>query len=249
MTTTEVGTVPVRRGLERRRRWWAGVAWVLLLAHLVAVAAVLLTGQRPAPLGELRERLESGEVGSVVLRGGLPPGSTGFSVVEVSWRDGLFERVTEVKEQRSRSDRAPRTDRAWSSTLVDSGVPVVRGSLEQDLLARQPGLEVIRADPESGAHAAVLGLRVNGPLAPALLGLVLADLLLLALGPEPVRATRWGWAWLLFSPAGLIVGVALLLLGGHLRLVPRPAPGSRRLTGGWAFLLFLVLVQVLGSDV
>lgn len=255
MSTSEVTTVPQGPGPGpgpvhgHRRRWWAVVVWVLLLTHLVVVAAVLLTSQRPSSLGELAEDVRSGEVRSVTVRGGLPQGSTGSALVEVSWRDGLVERVTEVTERRSRSDRAARTDRGWASTLVDgSGGPVVRGTVEQELLARQPDLEVTRADLEGGWRGMVLGLRVHGPLAPALMGLLLADLLLLALGPEPLRATRWGWALLLLSPAGLVVGVALLLLGGHLRLLPPPSPGSRRLTGGWAFLLLVVLVQVLGAD-
>lgn len=227
MATTEVETAQDRHGHGRRRRWSTGLVWVLLLAHLVAVAAVIVTGQRSSSLGELTERVASGDVVAITVRGGLGPGSTGSALVEVSWRDGLLERVTEVTERRSRPDR---------STAVER------------LVAQQPGLEVTRAGQESGWSAAVLGLRVHGPLALALLSLVVADLLLVALGPEPLRATRWAWAWLLLSPAGLVVGVALLLLGGHLRLVPPPAPRSRGLTGGWAFLLFLILGAGLGAD-
>jgi lipopolysaccharide export LptBFGC system permease protein LptF len=49
------------------------------------------------------------------------------------------------------------------------------------------------------------------------------------------RLTRWAWGWfvLLAGPLGC---AAYLLLGGPLG-VARPRNPSRRVTGGWAFLL------------
>jgi hypothetical protein len=66
-----------------------------------------------------------------------------------------------------------------------------------------------------------------------------ATLLLIVGGPRPWRATRWAWVWL-GLPLGPLVLLVYLLLGGPLGLW-RPAEGSRRLTGGWAFLLAVVI--------
>ena len=54
----------------------------------------------------------------------------------------------------------------------------------------------------------------------------------------PERATRWAWFWLQWNPVGVL---AFLLLSGPVPGVPAPRPGARRLTGGWAFLLSLLL--------
>lgn len=58
----------------------------------------------------------------------------------------------------------------------------------------------------------------------------------LVTGPEPRYATRFAWFWLAFSPLSVLAAVAYLLLGAR-----GAVPGERRLTGAWAFLLFLVL--------
>ena len=107
------------------------------------------------------------------------------------------------------------------------------------LQALAPGLEVVRSARLAGS--AELGpLVVPEPLAVVLLLGWLAALALLVTGPEPLRATRWAWCWLLIVP---LVGVpAFLLLSGPTPGLPRPAPGRPRLTGGWALLLSLVLV-------
>ena len=60
-------------------------------------------------------------------------------------------------------------------------------------------------------------------------------------GPDPWRATKSAWFWLMISPAGPIVLIAFLSLGGPTGLAPAPRRGAQRLTGGWAFLLFLLL--------
>ena len=61
-------------------------------------------------------------------------------------------------------------------------------------------------------------------------------LLVLAAGPEPRHATRFAWFWLAFSPLVLLAVPAYLVLGAR-----GAQEGRRRLTGGWAFLLTLVL--------
>lgn len=58
-------------------------------------------------------------------------------------------------------------------------------------------------------------------------------------GPAPWRATSWAWIWLILG-GGPLGSIAYLLLGGPLGLW-RPRDVNRRLTGGWAFLIALVL--------
>lgn len=69
---------------------------------------------------------------------------------------------------------------------------------------------------------------------------------LLIAGPQPWRATRWAWFWLLLPPVG---SVAFLLLSGPTPGLPSPRNPRRRLTGGGgvAFLLSLLLMPLLGS--
>ena len=64
--------------------------------------------------------------------------------------------------------------------------------------------------------------------------------LLAGSGPEPWRGTRWAWTWLtLFGgPLGCL---GFFLLGGPFGLLPPRDPGRRRLSGGWAFLIALVV--------
>ncbi|OLT23438.1 hypothetical protein BJF81_11055 [Ornithinimicrobium sp. CNJ-824] len=69
---------------------------------------------------------------------------------------------------------------------------------------------------------------------PAVVGVLW--LLVLAAGPEPRHATRFAWFWLALSPLVLLAVPAYLVLGAR-----GAQEGRRRLTGGWAFLLTLVL--------
>ena len=70
-------------------------------------------------------------------------------------------------------------------------------------------------------------------------------ILLVVTTPGPLRATRWAWFWLVgvLPPVGAIT---FLLLGGPTGLVPE-REGTRRLTGGWAFLLAFALNSVLAT--
>jgi hypothetical protein len=80
---------------------------------------------------------------------------------------------------------------------------------------------------------------VPGVLALAAFGLFLAWLAFLVGGPQPWRATRWAWFWLGFPPVGVL---AHLLLSGPTPGLPAPRRPDRRLTGGWAFLIYLVVI-------
>ena len=70
----------------------------------------------------------------------------------------------------------------------------------------------------------------------------LGALVLLVGGRHPWRATRWAWFWLVvLTGVPTYAIVAYLLLSGRTPLVPAPRRGARRLTGGWAFLLGVLL--------
>ena len=53
-----------------------------------------------------------------------------------------------------------------------------------------------------------------------------------------------GWAALEFATMSPFWGMVFLALGGPTRIIPAPRIGAGRLTGGWAFLLSLLLGSV-----
>jgi hypothetical protein len=128
--------------------------------------------------------------------------------VRVQWRPGLIRHQTEVTPARVRA-----------------------------LLRLQPGLSVRRA-PWPSSESTVWGWSLPGWMGLAVATLLLTSFGLLISGPQPWRATRWAWFWLILTPLGV---PAFLLLSGRTPLLPDPRPTARRLTGGWAFLLSLVL--------
>ncbi|MBD8062344.1 hypothetical protein [Oceanitalea stevensii] len=106
------------------------------------------------------------------------------------------------------------------------------------------GAEIIRAAESSGARVEVMGYNPIGGTTWNLHGIgALVALFLLVGGRAPRLATRWAWFWLLWSvpPAALVfvlVEPVPLWRSGAL-------PATRRLTGGWAFLLALMLGNTL----
>lgn len=97
-----------------------------------------------------------------------------------------------------------------------------------------------RATERSGGGE-LLGWRTPAGLGLVALGLLLGWLCVLVAGPAPWRATRWAWFWLGFPPFGLL---AHLLLSGPTPGLPAPRDPERRLTGGWAFLVYVVVSAV-----
>jgi hypothetical protein len=197
----------------------------------------VLVGSRPASWDALTRAVDSGDLDSVTVVGEEIPssaGDAGFSVLEVRWRDGGLVRRTEVRQVVG-DGRAPR----------GTG-HVVRGSVTDALHELDAGLEVRREPMRGGARVDVLGLRLEGAPATGVFVLGLGTLMLLIGGPEPERATRWAWFWLMIALPPLVCP-AYLLLGGMLR--EHPQPGPRRLRGGWAFVLALVLGGAVGGGV
>jgi hypothetical protein len=204
------------------------IGWLLLGASAVGV------GERSSSFHELESSVASGDVREVtVVDDSLTPDSHGYATVEVHWRDGLVRHTVTVISAQPRRAAPDRPSRGGST--------VVTGNVADRLRASRPGLRVeTREGYQTGTS--YLGLQVPWWLGGAAAGLALFTFCLLIGGPEPWRATRWAWFWLLGTgfPLGM---VAFLLLSGPTPLPPPRRPG-RRLTGGWAFLLAFVLSNV-----
>jgi hypothetical protein len=94
------------------------------------------------------------------------------------------------------------------------------------------------------SDSSLLGWRLPNWLGLAAFALVLGGLASLVGGPQPWRATRWAWFWLVLTPVG---SIAFVLFSGPTPLLPTPRDPTRRLTGGWAFLLSIPLGALLNT--
>jgi hypothetical protein len=210
-----------------------GIAWALVVSCVVLLATFLLVGERPGSYADLRAAISNGEVDDVRVEGGLGDGAIGAAGVSVHWRDGLIRRVATVTEASSRGQ----------ARLVGDGGPVVVGRVDDSLSALDPSLRTSRTERELrsdfGAWKVPRWAHVLAIVT------VLASFGLLVAGPKPRLATRWAWFWLFFVAPPLST-LAFLLLGGSVVASQREHRG-RRLTGGWAFLLSIVLKAALVS--
>ena len=215
-------------------RWSRVVGWVLFAGFVLGSATALVVGEHQSSLDRLEADLAAGRTSEVVVSGhGLPSGATGFEVLRVHWRTGLTAQVATVVEARPLAAGRHRV------RDLPPEAQVIAPTLADRLHAIDPTTEV-RTAPEAGYASTYAGLGVPAWLAGVGLLSMLATLVLLIGGPEPWRATRWAWFWMLgvLPPLGPI---AYLALGGPTGLVRRPPPGSARLTGGWAFVIALVV--------
>lgn len=176
----------------------------------------------------------SGAVERVQVTGEVPDGATGYGVVDVGWRDGLFSYRAEVVHVRGPGELQE------ARSAAGDGVPLLRSSPTSRLRDLQPGLAVTQQERTS--HGELLGWRMPGALALAAFGLFLAWLSFLVTGPQPWRATRWAWFRLAFPPVGVL---AHLLLSGPTPGLPAPRRADRRLTGGLAFVVNLLVTAAL----
>ena len=210
---------------------------VLLAAWLLVIVAAFVLGERTASWSSVKGLVASGEVDRVRVSGELPESATGYGLVTVHWRRGLFGYQAQVLQVRGRQ-----VDEARSSN--QDVTTVVRTPPSGLLKALRPGLLVFN-DNVPVSDATVFGWRVPGVVGVLAVLLALLGLGLLVAGPVPWRATRWAWFWLLVPPVG---SIAFLLLSGPTPGVPAPRDPDRRLRGGWAFVLSLPLAGLLGSS-
>lgn len=207
---------------------------------MVLLTSVLVLGARESTLSQLQRDVAVGDVSTVRMTSGLSDSGRGFATVHVHWRSGFFQSTTQVIEARPLSAVRGNASR-------DDVTGVVEPGLDDQLMALDPDLRVERGSM-SELTGEVLGWRFPSWLSLAVLALTLTTLGLLVLGPQPWRATRWAWFWLLGLGAPLVM-VVYLVIGGPTSLGPAPRSTSRRLTGGWAFLITLVVGSGLGFQV
>lgn len=204
----------------------------LVLAAVALAVAVGLLGTHHASLDELRDAIASGQVHEVRVAGSpLPPGASGFTTAYVRWSADGFDRVTEVRQ-------------LGSAAAEDGGrTEAVVGSIDAYLREVQGAgvLRIVHDDSARPTGGSVLGIDVPAWVAGGAVLVWVLTVLLLVAGPEPSRATRWGWFWLLLSALAPLTTVVFLVAGEPVHPVPG-APGARRRFGGVrAFVLVLLL--------
>lgn len=213
---------------EWRARHWRWTGAFLGLMVVIVAALLVTTGVRPATYGDLLGDVASSKVSEVQVLG--PDTPSAGDRIELRWSvlaDVLDQyAVVQISDDRGYD--------AWQeSVFVTSANPI------DTLRDINPSISITPGSLVGDSSFSFMDWRVPGPVALLAMMTWLAVLLLLVGGPEPWRATRWAWGWcvLVGGPLGC---VAYLLLGGPLGVL-RPRDLRRRLTGGWAFLIVLVL--------
>lgn len=233
--STETGTPPAPpraaspAGGSSRADRVAG--WVQLATWVALVVAALVTGERASTFDHLEDLVAAGEVSEVEVIGEpLPDDSIGYAWIQVRWREGWVLRTASVT-QASNERQAVRARRA-------NGSPVIVGSVEDHLRHLDPEVSFSPGERPSPSFT-MSGFATPGWVGLGYLVLLVGTLVLIG-GPRPWRATRWAWAWLvlLVPPFGI---PAYLVLGGPTGLLRPRDPRRVWLTGGWAFLLGLLL--------
>ena len=237
MAATDLRVSPYELTWSDPARGWRRLRVVLIVAALVLTVLGGLLGERPATFATLERQVASGEVDVVGVTGDLPDGGSGYATVTLHWRSGWFRHHAEVIEARPQ--------RAAREAVRDRDVPVLAEDVRTRLSELQPQLR-FESVAWSDSTLESFGWRLPGWYGWLVLPFGLGVLALLVAGPRPWRATRWAWFWLIMAaPLGVL---ACLLLGGPTRGIPAPADENRRLTGGWAFLLAIVLGGLPGPD-
>ncbi|PUA82819.1 PLD nuclease N-terminal domain-containing protein [Nocardioides currus] len=232
MSITDDQLADATTAVARSRRIVRLAAATLALGWLAMVVCLLVLAARESSYDRLEAGIRSGDITQVHAHGTDYTGDlTGWETASVTWRDDLVLRTATITH--ASDEQAARDARR-----NDAPLPVVVGSLADHLATLDPDLAVTAAGPRYPSST-ILGWQASGWFVPAYAVLLIGTLGLIA-GPRPWRATRWAWAWLvLLAP---VVGIpAYFLLGGPLGLFRPREPHRVTLTGGWAFLLALLL--------
>lgn len=224
---------PASPARERSLGGWDRYRLALLAVQLLLLVTTAAVGQRETPLASLEAAVAQGRVSSVEILGEAPTGEQGYGVQAVRWQDGPVRRTAEALVG-TRPD-AGAVNLPWRD--ADLGVLLSRSD---------PDLQVRRAEPAyPSAHGELLGWRVPTWTALAAVGILLLQVGFLIGVPNTARATRWAWFWVMTVP--VVGSTAMLLLSGPTPGVPAPRAATRRLTGGWAFVLSTVVGGVLSG--
>jgi hypothetical protein len=214
---------------------WVRVRYALIVGWLLVIVATVMLGERSGSWVGVQGEVASGEVGTIRVDGALPADATGYATVDVHWRHGLWRYIARVVEVHGPGAPSKETllEGAGVSAVVhtDPGVRLSRS---------HSGLRVLR-ESRHPSDSSLLGWRVPSWLGLVAFALVLGGLATLVAGPQPWRATRWAWFWLALPPLG---SIAFVLFSGPTPLLPTPRDPTRRLSGGWAFLLAIPLAML-----
>jgi hypothetical protein len=229
--------LPVEAGRDAR---WDRLRLGLLGCWLVLFAGVWLLGEHAVPVSRLDAVVSSGQVSTVRVSRPIPGSwQSADHVQSAHWTEGLHRYVASVRQ-------VTRGDRPTGS----SPYPVIRQPLGDRLIHEAPGSLVVRVLPTTDAldPTEMLGRRVPSWVSWARIALYVGGLVLLVNGPEPWRARRWAWFWLMSLFGLQTLGVlAFLALSGPTPLMSPPRPGRRPLRSGWAFVIALLCAGLGGS--
>lgn len=194
---------------------------LVLVGGLVLGGAHLLAKPQGTTVGQLLADVRVGRTASVTVE--RPPEGAIASGLDVHWSTGFLQGwVT--------SDAV----RPGNGAFVPTGNDVLGELRQAAASARRP--VQIRTVPQTIPHS-----YTDWAALFVLLTFVLTLVLLVA-GPAPTIATRWAWFWL--GIAVPVSWVVFLLAEPWFSRHRADRSGARRLTGGWAFLLGLVIAGI-----
>ncbi len=241
MTSGQLTDGTARAARPSHRLWSVGRLVGLALV-VVVVCGTIVFGQHRSDLAHLEGQIRSGAVTHVTVEGALPPHSTGYGQVRLTWRAHGMRRFADVEQATSYAQlRQGRTDSG------DSVSGHIIGGVDHHLRALAPGLRITHEKLHGLSGEVLLGWQVPTGLAAVVIALWILTVSMLVNGPQPRFATRWAWGWGLLSPIAPLVIVAYLLVASPFRWPADAQADARRLTGGWAFLLLVLFAGSIAS--
>lgn len=215
---------------------WQVARWLTLVLYAVTLLGVVVGGARTGSLEDLESALERGAVDQVRVVGaldgpdGYSDGVQGVSTVRLEWQDGWHRSFAEIWQVSSLEElQLQGFDEEPSDYII--------GDVGQELRRFAPGVEIVSAQWPNGIYGSFAGWEVRGAWAYLPMALLVSCLIVLVNSAQPRLATRWGWVWLMLSPAILVAAPAYLILGARGQL-----PGRRRLNGIVTFLVVALLL-------
>ncbi len=220
--------------IPRRRTVFDFVRWMMLALWLFVMAVAVSIGSYSTQLRDLESELDRGGVTSVTVTPGMPAEAEGATTQSVYWRSGWLNHRADVVMVTPGDD-------SWAWTSEDNMAVRTGYDIANQLAEKDPALLITRV-PERMSGAEVYGFEVPSWLLGFTLAGAFGTFVVLVSGPQPWRATRWAWFWLMTT----VIGAPLfLVLAGPTPPLRSPREQHRRLTGGRAFIIALVLQLLL----